>query len=497
MEFLIPYAHHNTNHTHIHQTGKQTHPTLPFIQTTMTGDGPSKGLSDARINHGIQITSQPLTGRQIMVPLNSKAFFVGKLTPNIDEESGKELVWMPRSMTTKEGPATVATTKGQSVADNEDLDVDMDVPSSSSSNNNNERLQEMKRIDACNVFKAKQRELRTRQQKPKSTSVAKAATKATKKTPLESSIASNPSSTASNVLPYFEIREELDEKGREVHSEAVNVMKQLEYLESKENEEIGKERPEVVGDGITYGSEMETGLAAQDDSADKTNHNGHDDSTGSDAGMSRDGSTEPTVPSDSDYEKISRRLDELALMEEQDSTNKKQNRKSAKTLQGSGWGRGFLNKTKPKKSTKITTKPTTATRNETKRDDRSRKVAFSVERNEVKEIPRIGTHHVPPTRRTKTAASTTVESDSFGGGSISSPTRPFSTDVFSGVVKERGFRNERKEPDAAMGGGRPKLSRFAQQRQQQQQQGSNETTDNGAVQQKPLSRFAMERQQRR
>ena len=104
------------------------------------------------------------------------------------------------------------------------------------------------------------------------------------------------------------------------------------------------------------------------------------------------------------------------------------------------------------------------------------KVSFS-NKNEVKEIPRIGLNKVPqrPVYLNNTAANSAADNATFDSASDLEPftprsTVPFEDNVFRGVVKERSSLMANANDQTTQGTGEKKrLSRFAQQRLQREQ----------------------------
>lgn len=139
---------------------------------------------------------EPLSGKKLMVPLTTKAFFAGQLDPEVD--SGEEQILLKLSQ---------------------------------------EHLVMLDRKEASQL-------LAKRFNISKSVSLRKQSSSSSTEKPASSSLVSSPS-----VLPLFEIREEIDSEGKEVKAEAVNVVQELEYLQKKENEIIDfvRRKPEQVG----------------------------------------------------------------------------------------------------------------------------------------------------------------------------------------------------------------------------------------------------------
>jgi hypothetical protein len=225
----------------------------------------------------------------------------------------------------------------------------------------------------------------------------------------------SPSSTESS-LPFFEIYEELDESGREVKAEAINVAKQLEFLQQRE----GKTPNAFVVPSVSADEEMP-----------------HDDEPKK---------LKPVT--DTEYEVLSSRLHMLARLEEDTEIAKAENQASAKKLQSKGWSKGFLNAKPKKKKSQQKKIPALAPEQSS---GKARKVAFKAE-EEVREIPRVGMRSAS---KLKSAATTP-------------PRREIEQQVFSGVIRERSVGSATESSLSTSPPVRKKLSRFAHERLNQQ-----------------------------
>ena len=351
------------------------------------------------------VLQDPLTGRKVMIPFTGKAFFAGTLEPSVDQ--GHEQVVVKLSKDT---------------------------------------LVDMSRSDAVALLEQRIESIQERMKKTLENYSSKGATPTKPK-----SITEGGSSRA-----FFEIREEYDDDGNEIRAEAINVAKELQYLQKDEKDQL-------------VGSDMFSPTNMMNDDAD------HEQSPSTSVHQN---DSKPGVVSDRDFETLTLRLEELARLEEEAETQKVANTMSSKTIQGSGWAKGFLNsrttKTKPSKK-KVTNvnkgiQPQSAVSITNASDSpRPKRVGFG--ENEIREIPRVG--------------------DKSVAHSTSQSRQAISASVFSGVITERsmGAQDHRSTASATTPASTPeperKVSRFAQQRLAQQ---------NGAAEQsiKP-SRFAQER----
>lgn len=359
---------------------------------------------------------QPLTGRRVLIPLaSSKAFVVGTLAPTRNEKD-EEMIQL-RSANTGE-------------------------------------LQTMTRQDAIAHMQTERQALT----RPSQSSLSSSSNLKAKPPPTQSSVkdTTNTSNTTTTTTPttaaavapnYFEIREELDEQGKEVSAEAVNITNHLKLWENEMRKQGGaaQERP-VPTEGGLSASLQSTDM----DIVDKT-----------------EPAPTPAKVSDEEFVALSARLDELARLEQEEETQKEDNRKSAKQLRSKGWAKGFLNRqTSPKKPKAAAPQakraepsrvpPSNATspvnHMETQApnsNDTGRAVGF-METDQVREIPRIGQRSVGEIRKPSAVKQPMLQSS-----------------VVSEVVQERPRKGRPKGTDSPESNKDPpprKPSRFAQQR---------------------------------
>ena len=334
-----------------------------------------------QLRHLQNAIQDPLSGKKVMIPLTTKAFFAGQLEPEVDKD-GNEQVIMKVS---KEHFVTLQRQEVSAILE--------------------------KRIEGLMLSE----------------------THASKEIPIMGNSQISTQATidlpsSPTTLPFFEIREELDKEGNEVKAEAVNVVRELEYLQKKDVEMVDAITRKVGGDL------MESVVTTSDNLI-----------------------PNPDI-SDDDFDKISNRLSELALLEEEAETKKGVNEKSSKTLQGTGWSKGFLNSTSPNKKNihiPISTKPAKITLedDQSKPSSSIKKVGFSAQ-NKIHEIPRIGERSFASLKQPERMES-----------SVPTGPRPFETEIFSGIIHERPvgerFAGERSRPKAE---GKKNLSKFALER---------------------------------
>ena len=219
--------------------------------------------------------------------------------------------------------------------------------------------------------------------------------------------------------------------------------------------------------------------------------------------------------SDDEYVKISNRLEELALMEEEEAKRIKEGRrKPAKPLGGGtptpitknkakptssfGFQKGFLNKKKATRAAKCCDKdnpfkankkgcgPSCSTKKDSKPSPTSGGVKIDVSQNKVHEIPREGRQQPVPSRKPQDQSlgaqgGTRLLDSSVFSGQVSERSPPLNSGVISKDVAARVAANEQtqslqheleqQQQQQQQRQTRPKrVSRFRQQRLQEQQQ---------------------------
>mmetsp|Transcript_5276 Transcript_5276/g.7784 ORF Transcript_5276/g.7784 Transcript_5276/m.7784 type:complete len:445 (+) Transcript_5276:122-1456(+) len=125
-------------------------------------------------------------------------------------------------------------------------------------------------------------------------------------------------------LPFLEIREEYDPYGNEIKAEAVDVTKELLMLHKTVREQTGEEE---YNGSSSFSSlkQLHESFLSNDKTSSTTTQN----------------SKELTKSRFNDAA-ISSRLEQLAIQEENYFRSQSINRKSSKALQGKGWAKGFL-----------------------------------------------------------------------------------------------------------------------------------------------------------
>lgn len=239
-----------------------------------------------------QLLQQPLGGRSIHVPLGSQAFIEGRIAESADDMVRIRLAQEPgeiQTMTRKDALAVLQ----------EEIDTMIGI----------KRDANDKPILCDPVHR-------------KGSTPSTASSLDVKSAPV-----TKPSTSPLHSIPtYFEIREELDDHGKEIRGEAVDVSKQLRLL-GRINDAAANSDQESLSTSIEDSGE--TRLEEVKPSDDK-----------------------PKILSDNEYGALVTRLDQLAMMEEEADGNKILNSSSSRKLQSKGWSKGFLNKSNTPKTNK-------------------------------------------------------------------------------------------------------------------------------------------------
>lgn len=225
----------------------------------------------------------PLTGRNVMIPFTSKAFFTGLLKPIIDKNEEQLVVKLSQK-----------------------------------------DFVEMTRTEVDNILEKRIQSFRAEQKND--------ATRQAKVNEKQPDIP----------LAYFDIREEYDSNGIEIFANAINIAKEIEYLQRKEEENL------VSTHRVSFQ---------------------HDQSNVEPSIIEENQEPRKDI-NDEEYKHLSNRLSELAKSEE---AAKELTRAGSLELEGSGWGKGFLNK---KNKNKRRSAPRIMNRYEEVKTKRKNKVNF-------------------------------------------------------------------------------------------------------------------------
>ena len=253
-----------------------------------------------------------------------------------------------------------------------------------------------------------------------------------------------------NFLPFLEIREEYDPYGNEIKAEAVDVTKELLMLHKTVRKQTGEEE---YSDSSPFSSlkQLHESFLSNEKSSSTATQNSKD-----------------LTKSRSNDASISSRLEQLAIQEENYFRSQSINRKSSKTLQGKGWAKGFLTSTRQSRKDTVDAKEHQNTTHEKKQGEV--KVSFRDGADDVMYIP-------PNVTRSKEALQPTPHNRNATLQSNYEQTlqpKAFEHDIFSEYVMEKSslFNSGTTSPnidDTSMAqpnfnSTNRKLSRFARQR---------------------------------
>ena len=296
----------------------------------------------------------PLTDRSVLIPFGRKAFLPGRLQPLCLSNDNVD--------TASESLTTSTKNSSDDIAKKQEILMVHDVVSTHG------RIDDASRVihtengssTASSVQMTRQEALDYLQQEidhlKKQTSTQRQSPTGTRKTTGNTEKQTTANDVALNALPYIEIREELDDTGNVITGQAVDVTKHLNYL-SQQQQQPTQETKSVMSD------EMETVQPKSLLSENVAKVTTSVDTTDDDSDILQIGLTTETIPqqrvSDEQYDSISRRLEELMLLEERHeqkfntspvpiSSRKASEQQSSKNK---GWAKGFLNQPTKKKST--------------------------------------------------------------------------------------------------------------------------------------------------
>lgn len=369
------------HHRRIHVSRLAFHYLFLCVKMDVEKANESKELTKNCLNDVVDALRNPLTGRNVLIPMGRQAFRRGTLRPSLihDDVGYHEQVTLRLTGQTTKATREIARRKVESkISPNK-------LPRKSIPEGSKEKRQ---------------------------------------KTPPQSS----------SSLPCFEIREEYNVSGP-VKGEAINITEHLQHLQENCGEAPTYEEPSFDADETI--PDVEKNIYPL---------------------------------SDSEFDALSSRLDDLARLEEEAESDSKANKISSKKVQGKGWGRGFLNK-KPKTKKKVSPQPA-ASASSTMHDTSkaaNRKVTFN-NTNGIQEIPRVGERSArelrpPASQQQNTSAPAISES------------------VLSANVQER--HRPMASPHPAPPQAAPsRVSRFARDRAQNAE----------SIQTQRVSRFAKQRQ---
>ena len=436
---------------------------LKVMTTTTTATAPtSSSSSSSSSSHQTKLAK--LKGRDVLIPFNKIAFYEGELNPettltqsttkldtnddnkvanvggnkgDVDDDGGGgsgevEVVYV--NLTTE----TTATTTIAST--------------SSSSSNYDNNLHRMTVPDTINWLRSSSSSL-------KSTSTSKPKPK-----PKEGKVDGRENRNSSNrrdddgggssgvpipSVSVFNIQEEYTADGKCVFGKAVDLSARIQHVYGKN------------GNGDGDNNENDESKSDDDNvSSDKCDSDSGTDTVAADIDGVVSSSKKKEV-SDEEYDRIAKRLDELALLEQQEANMKGRRPKSkplGSTSSGFGFKKGFLNNNnnssstnkKKKKKQLQSSEEMNATSNNRERKisssssvgggDRDR-VTIDTSKNKIREIPREGNQQPLPIRKTNNTTTVQNNQQQQQHQQQQHNTRMLDRSIFSGQISERNTNN--------------------------------------------------------
>ena len=302
----------------------------------------------------------PLTDRSVLIPFGGKAFLPGRLAPILSTHHNNDESCPSIAARTSTIRASDDWKEQETVVVH---DVNLDFMEGRRSNNEAETSQRSHVMTRQEALDYLQKEIDSLQKKPsnRTTQTTASTNRREREDPTKRSALNIENDTT---LPFIEIREELDETGQVMKTQAVNVTHHLQYLSQPQQHDTppppqqqATKRESTTSDNhitpVTIDSIPSGGTS---DDATNTIDKAHIDSY-AEATVSPPVRTEF---SNEHYETIFQRLDELMLLEENPGTVHTHSSiatapTTTRTTKHKGWAKGFLNRptTKTKSSPAI------------------------------------------------------------------------------------------------------------------------------------------------
>ena len=301
-------------------------------------------------------------------------------------------------------------------------------------------------------------------------------------------------------LPFIDIREEYDDFGNIIKSEAVNMADQLNHLKSQTERKTKHNKTNNIDDDDSddiKDNDKESSLLTQ--MVQNISIDSEDFQTESVFNSKIEANkpfTSNNKLSEEKFQSMLSRLDELVQLEETTEQNRKVNLRSSKKLQSKGWAKGFLtnnhsgkkkiiNKDKWKQNSKHVNEKNTC-----KEDKHVKKktVVINEQNNQIRHIPKIANWPIDHSKNISNLSSSKVQSvphhednhyinddtniSKFKRNILSKKSKEtkrnpisFEKTAFTGVIAEKDITPSISKSQM-MPAPKKKLSRFVQQRQQ-------------------------------
>jgi hypothetical protein len=405
-----------------------------------------------------------LQGRQVMIPYGRCAFWEGEL--------------QPKKITKKDENKGIVSS---SATDEEEEEVFVATSSSLRSYPNDNNTDGSNSQDAVSMTFSDA--IQWLQKYSSSTTSTSSNKKTTIKSSIKSTIKTKPQPPASTptALPFVEIQEEYTDDGKQVYGKAVDISSKLQSLWKQEESDRRKEEQKYQSDNDDengeYGVNNQTQLTTEHVLCPETERTRND----SISEISNSKAEKPEVLiSDQEYDRISKRLEELAFLEEQElqqqqvrvSQPKRKHSNKKPTIGAFQFQKGFLN-AKSKKVSAKTIKETTTTKIDMPQQPPSEpavteksKITIDTSKNTIQEIPKEGNQQpVPPKQSSSSSATsgkTMLAQNIFSGNIQERPQQqivPTRANIV-GVTTTNNDSNNNKNPAPK----KKRVSRFAQER---------------------------------
>ena len=335
--------------------------------TTNLDEKTAANASNKHSSVSVASSCQPLTGRRVMVPMTSKAFFEGILQPPSKFD--------PASASDDDGTAFYEGAIGDAASKTDAAMSERIIAYVGAG-----IFLEMTRAEA---FRFYDRQLEQTDSNARATGTAamdatsssskkvsnkkssvvsneedsdgtKECPSRTKKDPIdvsEATIASPKNAISEDkssepALPFMEIREECDSRGNVVRSEVINMSNEMKRLDASlkkaamtsEDTDGEKQLGELLAQTL---KESEDSVTTCDDVA-GTDYLASENEVVEQISDEFKSKHSTDAQFDEAYKALCLRLEELERLEEEDEKSKLENAMSSKRLQSKGWGKGFL-----------------------------------------------------------------------------------------------------------------------------------------------------------
>lgn len=474
----------------------------------------------------------PLTNRSVLIPFGRKAFLPGRLAPILLQKTDQDEPCVRSNSAVSDGtavPVVAKTSRRDGYAKEHETVLvhhvhdGCDKVSTDTTKNGVNNGVQMTRQEALNYLQIEMDNLKKKplkqQTQTSSKKIHSSTTGSNRSTPTAASTATATTTIVGSDLPFIEIREELDDTGNVITGKAINVTKHLNYLsqhqqQDEEDEATAKNlQNEPLSMNDTNKEEMKTAQThpLNENTMSATSEDTHSTTV-------PPPQPDQTKITEEQYNAISRRLDELMLLEEQQeqkhnriptmTTTSIKTTKTSKSSKNKGWAKGFLNSPKESNTIPATTTttsskpkiishqyPTTTTTNALSSLSNNKKVSFT-DQDDIQEIPRIGQRSITSLQQQQQPHQSSSSSSSLG-----LPTNHMMAPVPSSDTPNRVIASqviEKKQSHRRRSTNVSRIETNVQSSSSSSSMGDDHSNNSASSHSEPtkkLSRFAQERQQ--